>query len=147
MVSIYSKAYETHLGSLGEPDLESLGTLWPHHEADEPLPFGGQGVAVLFGQGLERLDTERYLLAGSLRLPRSSHEAIDEHGGQNHAVLGGDHLAVIVVDNTCAIRVGEDQVVKLGQEAWRGRSVRAGPWGVGQVEQFLALLVAKGAQA
>src|SRR5215203_3578559 len=51
MVSIYSKAYETHLGSLGEPDLESLGTLWPHHEADEPLPFLSQDVAVLFGQG------------------------------------------------------------------------------------------------
>src|SRR3712207_1354732 len=123
MVSIYSKAYETHLGSLGEPDLESLGTLRPHHEADESLPFGDEGVAVLFDQGLERLDNERYLPAGSLLLPRSSHEAIDEHGGRNHAVLGGDHLAVIVGDNTCAVRMGEDQVIKLGQEAWRGGSV------------------------
>src|ERR687895_1934351 len=107
MVSISSNAYEIHLGSLGEPALESLGTLRLRHEADEPLPFGGQGVAVLFDQGLERLDNERYLPAGSLRLPRSSHEAIDEHGGRNHAVLGGDHLAVIVGDHPCAICVGE----------------------------------------
>src|SRR3712207_4382364 len=108
MVSIHPKAYDTYLGSLGEPDPESLGPPRPHPEADEPLPFGDEGVAVLFDQGLERLDNERYLPTGSLRLPRSSHEAIDEHGGRNHAVLGGDHLTVIVGDNTCAIRVGED---------------------------------------
>src|SRR5215210_7996587 len=148
MLPFYSKnPCNTHLGLLGEPALERLGALRLRHEADEPLSFLDQGVAVLFGQSLEQLDHEHRLPASSLRPPRSADEAVDEYGGWNHAVLGGDYLAVVVGDDAGAISMGQDQVIELGQEAWRGRSVRAGPRRVGQVEQFLAVLVAEGAQA
>src|SRR5919199_5035280 len=110
------------LGFLGQSDLERLSAL--PDEPDEPLSFGSQGVALLSGQRLEQFDHEHRLPASSLRLPRPPNEAVDEHGGWNHAVLRSDHLAVVVGDDAGAIGVGEDQVIELGQEAWRGRSVR-----------------------
>src|SRR5215203_1705339 len=78
-------------------------------EPAEPLPFLGQGVAIFLGQGLERLDHERSLSAGSLRLPCPLHEAVDEEGTRDHAVPGGDRLAVFIRDNAGAVVVGEDQ--------------------------------------
>ena len=84
------------------------------NEPDEPLSLLGKNAAILFGQSLERLDLEHSLPAGSLRLPRPLHEAVDEEGGRNHAVSGGDRLAVLVGDDAGAVGVGQDQVVELG---------------------------------
>src|SRR5215207_1828369 len=131
------------LPGLGEPDLVGLGAC----ETDEPLSLLGQGVAILFGQGLERFDLEGSLTTAPLGLPRTADKTVDEHGGRNHAVLRGDRFAVLLGDDAGAIGVREDQVVELGQEARRSRSVRVGHWGVGHIEEFFPALVAEDAKA
>src|SRR5215204_5230326 len=145
-ISLFHRRSPDHaLGSLYNTHLERLCAM--PNEPDEPLSLLGKNAAILFGQRLERLDDERSLPAGSLRLPRPLHEAVDKEGGRNHAVPGGDRLAVLIDDDAGAFGVGEDHFVKLGQETRRGRGFRVGPRGVGQVEQIPAVLVAKGKQA
>src|SRR5215210_3871524 len=144
----YLRLQRRSLGSLFltfETYLKRLCVVPP--EAHKPLPLLCQGFAGASGQRLKWLDHERRLRTSSLRLPRPPDEAVDEHRGWNHAVLGGDHLAVVVGDDAGAIGMREDQVVELGQEAWRRRGIWAGTRCVGQVVQPLALLVAEGTQA
>src|SRR5215207_2771055 len=131
------------LPGLGEPDLVGFGVC----ETDESLSLLDQGVAILSGQGLERFDLEGSLTTAPLNLPRPADKTVDEHGGRNHAVLRGDRFAILLGDDAGAIGVREDQVVELGQEAWRSRGVRVGHWCVGQVEEFFPTLVAEDAKA
>src|SRR5215208_2570029 len=131
------------LPGLGEPDPVGLGAC----KTDEPLSLLGQGVAILFGQGLERFDLEVGPTTAPLDLPRPSDKTVDEHGGRNHAVPRGDRFAVLLGDNAGAIGVREDQVVELGQEARRSRGVRVGQWGVGHIEEFFPALVAEDSKA
>src|SRR5215210_2348598 len=123
------------LPGLGEPDLVGLGAC----ETDEPLS--------LLGQGLERFDLEGSLTTAPLGLPRPADKTVDEHGGRNHAVLRGDRFAVLLGDDAGAIGVREDQVVELGQEAWRSWGVRVGHWSLGHIEEFFPALVAEDAKA
>jgi hypothetical protein len=111
------------LGLLGDLDLNCLGGLRLRHEANEPLPLLAKGVAILLRQRLKRLDYERRSPTSSLQLPCSLDKAVNEHGGRDHAVTGGGCLTVVVGDDAGAISVRQDQVVKLGQEAWWGRGI------------------------
>src|SRR5215210_3132127 len=131
------------LPGLGEPDLVGFGVC----ETDESLPLLDQGVAILFGQGLERFDLEVGLATAPLGLPRPADKTVDEHGGRNHAVLRGYRFAILLGDDAGAIGVREDQVVELGQEARRSRGVRVRHWGVGHIEEFFPALVAIDAKA
>src|ERR687897_193897 len=135
------------LPGLGEPDLVGFGAVRLRHETDEPLSLLGQGVAIRFGQGLERFDLEVGLTPAPLGLPRPADKTVDEHGGRNHAVLRGDRFTVLLGDDAGAIGVREDEVVELGQEARRSRGVGVGHWCVGQVEEFFPALVAEDAKA
>jgi hypothetical protein len=131
------------LPGLSEPDLVGLCAC----ETDEPLSLLGQGVAILFGQGLERFDLEGNLVTAPLGLPRPADKTVDEHGGRNHAVLRGDRFTVLLGDDAGAIGVREDEVVELGQEARRSRGVGVGHWCVGEVEELFPALVAEDAKA
>src|ERR671910_104568 len=135
------------LPGLGEPDLVGFGAVRLRHETDEPLSLLGQGVAIRFGQGLERFDLEVGLTPAPLGLPRPADKTVDEHGGRNHAVPRGDRFAVLLGDDAGAIGVREDQVVELGQEARRSRGVRVRHWGAGHIEEFSPGLVAEDAKA
>ena len=95
------------LGFLDEPDLKRLGAL--PDEADEPLPFCGQGFAVPLSQRFEGLDEQGGGAALTRDLPRPTGEAVDEH-----CPSGEDPLAVLVGDDAGAIGVGEQHVVVLG---------------------------------
>src|ERR671911_309515 len=68
------------LPGLGEPDLVGFGAVRLRHETDEPLSLLGQGVAIRFGQGLERFDLEVGLTPAPLGLPRPADKTVDEHG-------------------------------------------------------------------
>ena len=87
-----SSAY--FLGFPAEPDLEPLGALRFRHKAQQPLAFIGQGVAIRFGESFELLDHERHLSAGTLRLPRSAGESVEQHAA-HHGVLE-ESLAVLI---------------------------------------------------
>src|SRR5829696_916050 len=128
---------------LGEPDLVGFGVC----ETDESLSLLDQGIAIHSGQGLDWFDLEGSLTTAPLGLPRPADQTVDEHGGRNHAVLRGDRFAILLGDDAGAIGVREDQVVELGQEARRSRSVRVGHWGVGHIEEFFPALVAEDAKA
>src|SRR5215203_21444 len=135
--------YPVDLPGLGEPDLVGFGVC----ETDESLSLLDQGVAILSGQGLERFDLEGSLTTAPLDLPRPADKTVDEHGGRNHAVLRGDRFAILLGDDAGAIGVREDQVVELGQEAWRSWGVRVGHWSLGHIEEFFPALVAEDAKA
>ena len=88
------------------------------HEPEESLTLLGKDVAVLPGQSLERLDHERSLPVGPLRLPRPPHEAVDEERGRYHAVFGGERPSVIVGDEAGAIGVGRGEVGRDNSSRW-----------------------------
>src|SRR5829696_5823309 len=56
-------------------------------------------------------------------------------------------FAILLGDDAGAIGVREDQVVELGQEAWRSWGVRVGHWSLGHIEEFFPTLVAEDAKA
>src|SRR5215211_7349830 len=123
-------------------DLAALGVAG--REGEQALALGGDGIEVVERYALQRLDLEGRRIAGADDLPEAADHAVDEQ--RRPPELRDDLLSVCVVDDPRAIGVGDEDVVELGQEAWRRGRAGIGQRGVGQVEELAAGLVAEGAQ-
>src|SRR5215212_4269936 len=136
-----------HLLSLSaEPDFELLGALRFRHEAQQPLSFLGQGIAIVLRQRSERLDLKGSLSSSPLFLPRSIQKAVDEHGAAVPTATGRQGHAAVIGDDAGAVGVGEQYVVILWQKAGWGGGFGVGQWRAWHVEQLLPVFVTERAQ-
>lgn len=102
------------------------------HGREHPLALGRDLVPLPLRGAVEGLDDQGVVL----ELPQSGHEAVGEQDAVGLVLLPGAAL-VRGRDDAGTVGVGEEQVVELGQEARRGRGVRAGARRVGEVEEFV----------